>query len=555
MSIMKFDPYTKLITTELEANSGKGELGEVNKQMAALVKGIAAMNAMFPKLIENTTNLKKETEDVNKESKGLLRSFSKLSKIDKENPWGKTFGKQWLAIRRMTSGTFLWAYQNALVGVMNQTSVVLDLFGGKGTGTKLFTKLGKNLKGTGKKLKTMFAEEKGVQQVRELEKSIGIGKVIQDERNIVGGKRLDSSVLRQVPTEFIENLQGLVRTDVATEEEALKMVHDYIKMNIKDKPKQTIRQRVKDRYDKVKEKVTKMDLWTNNKLKKFRGGLSKVNILAAFRTFMRIAGVILKFIVGFFALVFIFKALKLDKALKGIWDTIVIMVKAVIFGVVTFAKGIGNLIGGFVDLYNAIGDFVETGEWMPIIEALGRIVTGGLQIVGGLVWAVVGPIIELIYGWFVNVLWGWVTSFTSDAQEWWQKALSMGLLILTAVGVIATFFMMPFGLAAILVAAVVAGVGMLLQKFIPGRAMGGPANGLTLVGEKGPELVNLPSGSHVYSNSDSRRIATGMTNNITVNVQGRIGASDSELREIAQKVGRMINLELNRTTSTRTRGA
>ena len=84
--------------------------------------------------------------------------------------------------------------------------------------------------------------------------------------------------------------------------------------------------------------------------------------------------------------------------------------------------------------------------------------------------------------------------------------------------------------------------------------MGGPASGLTLVGEKGPELVNLPSGSNVYSNSESKRIATGMTNNITVNVQGRIGASDSELREIAQKVGRMINLELNRTTSTRTRG-
>jgi hypothetical protein len=87
-------------------------------------------------------------------------------------------------------------------------------------------------------------------------------------------------------------------------------------------------------------------------------------------------------------------------------------------------------------------------------------------------------------------------------------------------------------------------------------ATGGIASGgLTLVGERGPELVNLPSGSRVYNNNESRQLATGMTNNITVNVQGRIGASDAELREIAQKVGRMINLELNRTTSTRTRGA
>lgn len=36
------------------------------------------------------------------------------------------------------------------------------------------------------------------------------------------------------------------------------------------------------------------------------------------------------------------------------------------------------------------------------------------------------------------------------------------------------------------------------------RALGGPASGLTLVGERGPEIVNLPSGSHVYSNEQSR---------------------------------------------------
>jgi hypothetical protein len=32
---------------------------------------------------------------------------------------------------------------------------------------------------------------------------------------------------------------------------------------------------------------------------------------------------------------------------------------------------------------------------------------------------------------------------------------------------------------------------------------------MTLVGEQGPELVNLPAGSHVRSNSDSRRIGAG----------------------------------------------
>src|SRR5215469_3563050 len=36
---------------------------------------------------------------------------------------------------------------------------------------------------------------------------------------------------------------------------------------------------------------------------------------------------------------------------------------------------------------------------------------------------------------------------------------------------------------------------------LSGRAAGGPASGWTLVGERGPELVNLPSGSMVYDNA------------------------------------------------------
>jgi hypothetical protein len=142
-----------------------------------------------------------------------------------------------------------------------------------------------------------------------------------------------------------------------------------------------------------------------------------------------------------------------------------------------------------------------------------------------------------------------------NATTWWQKALIWLQVTATAVVAIAAFWAAPTYAIGIIAAAVITAIGFALGSLIPGRSMGGPASGLTLVGEKGPELVNIPSGSNVYSNSESKRISTGMTNNITVNVQGRIGASDSELREIAQKVGRMINLELNRTTSTRTRGA
>ena len=47
-------------------------------------------------------------------------------------------------------------------------------------------------------------------------------------------------------------------------------------------------------------------------------------------------------------------------------------------------------------------------------------------------------------------------------------------------------------------------------------------------------------------------MAGGNTINLNVNVSGRVGASDSELRDIAKKVGRMVSAEINRSTSSST---
>ena len=80
-----------------------------------------------------------------------------------------------------------------------------------------------------------------------------------------------------------------------------------------------------------------------------------------------------------------------------------------------------------------------------------------------------------------------------------------------------------------------------------GLSTGGTINrgGMAIVGENGPELVSLPSGATVHSNSQSK----GMGNTIHVHVNGRVGASDAEIRDMAQKVAREINLQMNRTTS------
>jgi len=68
---------------------------------------------------------------------------------------------------------------------------------------------------------------------------------------------------------------------------------------------------------------------------------------------------------------------------------------------------------------------------------------------------------------------------------------------------------------------------------------------LLLTGEKGPELVSLPMGSRVHTNAVSNKMMAG--NTINVHVNGRVGASDAEIRDIANKVAKEINLRMNRT--------
>ena len=128
----------------------------------------------------------------------------------------------------------------------------------------------------------------------------------------------------------------------------------------------------------------------------------------------------------------------------------------------------------------------------------------------------------------------------------WLSALSIWTVLLVGILVLTgTALLLWFGRY----------VGGILKDAIPGLATGGIGSGLTIVGEGGPELVDLPKGTRVHSNSDSKKILTKssdkvINNNITVNVQGRIGASDREVRDMAEKVGRIISTKMSRTTTT-----
>lgn len=81
---------------------------------------------------------------------------------------------------------------------------------------------------------------------------------------------------------------------------------------------------------------------------------------------------------------------------------------------------------------------------------------------------------------------------------------------------------------------------------VKGYAEGGLVNrsGSYLVGERGPEIVSIRKGSYVTPNHELRGNTT-----INVSVNGRIGASDSELNDIANKLSNIINQRMQRAGS------
>lgn len=74
---------------------------------------------------------------------------------------------------------------------------------------------------------------------------------------------------------------------------------------------------------------------------------------------------------------------------------------------------------------------------------------------------------------------------------------------------------------------------------IGAKADGGSASGLTWVGEKGPELLNLPGGSYVHSSNESARMASSGGSPVVIQLQldGRV---------VAQAVDRHLYYEMAR---------
>lgn len=245
-------------------------------------------------------------------------------------------------------------------------------------------------------------------------------------------------------------------------------------------------------------------------------------------------------ILGVYAIVKIAKYLGVTGEGLAKWADNILSVTMV--GIRTIGRGLGTVLDGLTLMYEAI---FKDGSFSDLLKGFVKTLNGLLEVAVGLMIILLSPIlagIATILGKEIN-----------DIRKSTRNEINKIAITLMAIG--ALIALMFFTWPALLAGVIVAGIGAIIAAINPFANGGVTKSGLSLVGERGPELVRLPKGSRVHSNQESRKMVSSGGNNITVNINGRVGSSDSELRIIAQKVGKMINKEINRTTSSRSLGA
>ena len=237
---------------------------------------------------------------------------------------------------------------------------------------------------------------------------------------------------------------------------------------------------------------------------------------------------------------------------KEIMEALTIVWDLLIYGGDMIYQGMLTIYEGALLIWDA---FFGDGNFTSMLEGVITMIYGVLQILWGVAVVVVTALFSLLIVFLVASVLGIYYFFEEMFTTGW-KGFFKQTAILIAVGVMIWLAILgaPF--------LVIIAVGVLVWKVVTWflKAVGLHASGgvvstpLQVVGEKGPELVTLPKGSRVHSNSQSKSMTTGSksnTVNVTINARD---TSDAELRRIAEKVGKMINNNINRSTTSRTMG-
>ena len=328
----------------------------------------------------------------------------------------------------------------------------------------------------------------------------------ESEKAVVSARRrtISSSGRRFIAGKFAE--RRLRRTKNPLEEKTLKEMTKLKEINAKqfERFKKGIGEEIKLRKNLLKAKVGK-------KITQIGVGIRKIAMVAA--------KLLLVFTVVSIAAFFIFQFFR--KNGPSILERFKNLGSLLSKGFESIKTSFQSLVENATDLYRALVD----GDFLQFLISLGKVFLDILLIVGkvlltGLV-AVLGSLVAVAMGTFDKAFAETENFLEALVSTFLQIGALIGAILLI-IGIIASFSWVPMLAIAI---------------------------GTAIMGALGPEIVSLPKGSQVTSNAQSKNMRSGVTNNITVQVQGRIGASDQEIRDIAKKVGEHINREINRHTS------
>lgn len=188
------------------------------------------------------------------------------------------------------------------------------------------------------------------------------------------------------------------------------------------------------------------------------------------------------------------------------------------FGVITtqamnFITTIGGILQGLMTILNGIITFIVgvfTGNWQMAWQGLSDIFSGIWETIKSIAKGSINGIIAPING-----IIGGINDLAGKASEVPGLGWAAGINI------------------------------PLIPTFARGTNWFG--GGIALVGEEGPELVNLPSGSSVKTANQTRNILNKRNSNINVNVHihGNFYSNDKAADELGEKIVKKIILNLN----------
>ena len=212
----------------------------------------------------------------------------------------------------------------------------------------------------------------------------------------------------------------------------------------------------------------------------------------------------------------------------------------------------GFMVEGFKKIYNG---FIE-GDLVLFIEGI-------LQTIGGIIGVVLvaaGAILATYYLLLIEYVRVLSNMAFEKIKDFFKGGISgifssikkIATIVAIIVGIIV--FIASGAFIAIAAAAIVYYLINKLPKWLggEGRATGGVINErVTLVGERGPELITAPAGSRVHTNAQTKRMMGGTTNNFHITINAK-DTSKQEMRRIADEIGRMVSSKINRSTSSST---